>query len=130
MTTRFAVAPMAPEAARGRREVIAFALAVWLPSLVGLFTGGVTSARTWTVGALLPGLLLVGLIRGWHWAHTWTTVTLGLGALGGLVGVFVADTIPHRVAAAVVAIMWGVAARRLDQSEAVDAYVEHRAGSP
>ena len=113
---------MTPDEARGRRQLIGIGLAAWGPPLLGVLLG-VTPA---SVAALVPGVLLVGLVRGWHGARTWTVVTLGLGAVAATAGVFLADSWPHRLVSAVNAIGWGLAAVTLQRSASIDAYCERR----
>ncbi len=109
--------------ARGRRQLIGMAAAVWLPPLLQLMLDGSDRAP---LAAVVPGVLFFGLVRGWEWARTWTTVSLGVGAVAATVGVFVADSLAHRVASALTAVAWALTAVALDRSESINAYCERR----
>jgi hypothetical protein len=111
---------MTPDEERGRHQLIGIGIATWLPPVLGALVG----VNPPLLAALVPGALLVGLLRGWSWARTWTTVSLGLGAVAATLGVIMADSVPHRIASAVSAIGWGLAAVTLERSEAIDAYCE------
>ena len=112
---------MTDDEARGRRQLIGIGAFVWLPGLLRLMLDGAGPAP---LAMVVPGLLLYGLVRGWEWARTWTTVSLGLGAVAATAGVFVADSLPHRFASALTAVAWALAAGVLSQSESIDAYCE------
>jgi hypothetical protein len=111
------------EVARGRRQLIGIAAAVWLPTLVRLMLDGTSRA---SLAMVMPGVLIYGLVRGREWARTWTTVSLGIGAVAAMVGVFVADSLAHRVASALTAVAWALAAGVLSRSESIEAYCERR----
>ena len=76
------------------------------------------------MAAIVPGVLLIGVLRRWHWARTWTVVTLGLGAIMAAPGVFVAPTWPQRITGALAAVVWGWSAVVLERSAAIDAYYD------
>ena len=117
---------MSADAVRGRRQLIGIAAAVWLPPLVRLRrAGGRFEARTllsfgWPLG------LVGGRGRGGGWARTWTSVSLGLGAVAATVGVLMADSLAHRFASGLTAVAWAVACGALSKSESIDAYCEER----
>jgi len=116
---------LTPDEDRGRVQLIGVAAATWLPPLVGALFG----AHGSLLAALVPSVLLVGTWRGWHWARTWTTVTLGLGAIGAGVGTVLAvvgGSWPSALVNGVTAVSWGLAAITLERSEAVDAYCERQ----
>ena len=111
------------EVAQGRRQIFGIAAAVWLPPLLRLM---IDSSSAAPLAMVVPGLLFYGLVRGWEWARTWTTVSLGVGAVGATVGILVADSLAHRVASAMTAVAWALAAGVLSRSESIDAYCEQR----
>ena len=114
---------MTDEETRGRHQLIGIAASVWLPTLVRLVLDGASAAP---LAMVVPGELFYGLVRGWGWARTWTTVSLGIGAVAATVGVFVADSLAHRAASALTAVAWALSAGVLSRSESIDAYCERR----
>ena len=117
---------MSADAVRGRRQLIGIAAAVWLPPLVRLMLdAGRFESRT-LLSIALPMVLLWGLVRGWGWARTWTSVSLGLGAVAATVGVLMADSLAHRFASGLTAVAWALACGVLSKSESIDAYCEER----
>jgi hypothetical protein len=121
-------ADMSADAMRGRRQLIGIAAAVWLPPLARLMLdAGRFESRT-LLSIAVPMVLLWGLVRGWGWARTWTSVSLGLGAVAATVGVLMADSLAHRFASGLTAVAWGLACGVLSKSESIDAYYDERRG--
>jgi hypothetical protein len=111
------------EAARGRSQLLGIAAAVYGPPLVTALLGFGTRPL---LAGIFPAVCLVGLVRGWEWARTWTQVTLGLGAIGASIGIVVADTTAHRIASVMTALSWGLGYAALTKSPEIEAYIEHR----
>ena len=123
--TRRTVAPMDPEAARGRRMLFALAATMYGPPIVAAVVG--FGPRSLLAG-LFPAACFVGLVRGWQWARTATILSLTVGVLGAVVGVIFAPTTAitaaHRIALAVAAVSWVAALAVLTRSPAIEAYDE------
>jgi hypothetical protein len=97
------------------------AAAVWVPLIVNTLATGLSTESVWlsAVGVVAT----VGLVRGWSWARHATSVVLAFGGLAAVIGA-TTHPWPERLLYILAVVSWGSAAATLENSDAIDAYVE------
>ena len=112
---------LTPEQAQGRRTLFKIAAGVWVPLIVNTLATGRSAESVWLSAA--GAVATVGLVLGWPWARHVTSWVLTFGGVAAIVGA-VAHPWPVRLWYILTFISWGSAAATLENSDAIDAYVE------
>ena len=97
------------------------AAAVWVPLIVNTLATGLSTESVWlsAVGVVAT----VGLVRGCAWSRHVTSMVLTLGGLAAITGA-TTHPWPERLLYILTFLSWGSAAATLENSDAIDAYVE------
>jgi hypothetical protein len=110
--------------ARGRYLVLYLAGVAWGPPLLGLALGR-PSQDGWLIGAVIPALMVVGLVRRWPWARMVTVGLMTVAAVAATVAVVLAHNWGQRLGMLSAAVAWGSTAVVLALSDDVEAYFNH-----